>query len=452
MHSLTLKLTLAFLVVGLIGAILVAVFVGQQTQREFDKFVLDSYQTDMVDSLAAVYKERGSWDDIDAIVVRMPWRRRGPEFARVPVTLVDADGVVVYGGKRFKMGQRLADNELKRAIPVEVDGRTVGRLLFAPPDRAAIQRAAPEATFLSSVNRAIRMSALAAIFVALILGLLLARGITRPIRKLTAATQAVARGQLGLKVDVSNKDEIGELAASFNQMSTDLARGSELRRQMTADIAHDLRTPLSVILGYTEALADGKLQGTPEMYGIMHDEARHLQHLIDDLRTLSLADAGELSLQRQPTMPKAPLERTAAAHASQAKRQDIELRIEATDDLPLILVDRDRMAQVLNNLVSNALRFTPEGGEVILAARADAENVYLEVKDNGVGIPKNELANVFERFYRVDEARTVEEGESGLGLAIAKSLTEAHGGAISVESEEGVGTTFVVALPRDKTG
>jgi len=180
----------------------------------------------------------------------------------------------------------------------------------------------------------------------------------------------------------------------------------------------------------------------------MHEEARHLQHLIDDLRTLSLADAGELSLQRQPTAPRELLERVAATHGAKAAQKEITVQVQADAALPTIAVDPDRMMQVLNNLMSNALRFTTAGGTITLGAKADGGIVTLSVQDNGAGIPPEDLPNIFVRFYRGDEARNVEEKESGLGLAIAKSLVAAHGGTISVESRLGKGTTFTIALPR----
>ncbi len=460
MRSLTLKLTFAFLVVGLIGAVLVALFVGVRTRSEFDRFVLDAYQADLLQSVTTYYQQERSWENIDAIVVRMPWRRgpggmRGEEFlARAPVVLTDVKGVVIYGGDYYKPEQMLTRDEIARTVPVEVEGKTVGRLLFTSPNLTAPQRQPPEAAFLQRVNRAILFGALGATMAALLLGILLARGISRPLRELTLATQAVAQGELGRHVEVRTRDEIGELAASFNQMSSDLERGTNLRRQMTADIAHDLRTPLSVILGYTEALADGKLSGNPAMYGVMHDEALHLQRLIDDLRTLSLADAGELSLALQGCTPRSLLERAVATHAAVAAEKGIRLELHAHPDLPLVKVDPERMAQVLSNLVSNALRFTPAGGQVTLSASTAADKVYLGVQDTGSGIAAKDLPSIFERFYRGDKARQVSAGdgegsESGLGLAIAKSLTEAQGGAITVASTLGQGATFTLTLPTE---
>jgi signal transduction histidine kinase len=179
----------------------------------------------------------------------------------------------------------------------------------------------------------------------------------------------------------------------------------------------------------------------------MHDEAQHLSRLIDDLRTLSLADAGELLLNRQPVDPPSLLERTRLAHAPEAQKRGISIQVEVAPDLPQVEVDPGRIAQVLENLMSNALRYTPEGGQVILSAGAGANSVYLRVQDNGAGIPPEDLPYVFDRFYRAEKSRQRHEGESGLGLAIAKSLVEAQGGSLSVESMLGEGTGFTIALP-----
>ena len=308
-----------------------------------------------------------------------------------------------------------------------------------------------EANFLSSMRRALILGALAAVLLAFTLGVFLARTISRPLRELTGATQRMAAGELGIQVPVRTNDEVGELADSFNQMSLDLAQATQARRQMTADIAHDLRTPLSVILGYTEALSDGKLSGAPETYDVMYKEAQHLSHLIDDLRLLSLADTGELPLNRRPVAPRDLLARTAAAHQPQAAKKEIDLQVAAAATLPEIDVDPDRMAQVLNNLVSNALRHTPQGGRVTLSAAQKNGRLLLTVADTGAGIPPGDLPYIFTRFYRGDPSRSraarQQNGESGLGLAIARSIVNVHGGTISVDSTVGEGSTFTIALP-----
>jgi two-component system sensor histidine kinase BaeS len=283
--------------------------------------------------------------------------------------------------------------------------------------------------------------------IALILIAALARTLTRPLHELTTATRAMAAGRLDQQVTVRSRDEIGALAASFNHMSADLARASHLRKQMTADLAHDLRTPLSILGGYTEGLKDGRFQPTPAMYTLMHGEVEHLQRLVEDLRLLSLADAGELSLNRRAVDPAALVERTGLAYMVQAEAQGLALRVEAAENLPSIMVDTDRITQVLNNLVSNALRHT-SAGEIVLSASAANGSVRLKVSDTGNGIPQDDLPFVFDRFYRADKSRKrTDDNSSGLGLAIAKAFVEAHDGVISVESLPGRGTTFTITFP-----
>jgi signal transduction histidine kinase len=276
----------------------------------------------------------------------------------------------------------------------------------------------------------------------------LARTLTHPLRELTAATRAMAKGRLGPQVPIRSRDELGELAASFNQMSTDLAKATELRRQLTADVAHELRTPLTVMAGYIEALRDGILQPTPGRFEAMNLEAQQLKRLVDDLRTLSLADAGELTLARQAIAPQALLQRVGAAFSPQAAQAHIAFRITSDEQLPAIDVDIERIVQVLENLVSNAIRHTDEGGEIVLSARSAGTDILLTVQDSGRGIAPEALPHVFDRFYRAEAERAAESGESGLGLAIAKSIVEAHGGSITADSPgAGQGATFTVCLP-----
>jgi len=202
-----------------------------------------------------------------------------------------------------------------------------------------------------------------------------------------------------------------------------------------------------LILGYTESLSDGKLPASQETFDIMHDEAQHLSRLVDDLRTLSLADAGELPLTFQRLDVRALLERVMAAHLPEAQQQGVSIQVETSPDLPAVEADPGRMAQVLENLVSNALCYTSQGGQISLSGEAGAGAVKLRVQDNGAGIDPEDLPFVFDRFYRADESRQRNGTESGLGLAIAKSIVEAHGGSISVESTPGQGSTFTVTLP-----
>lgn len=446
MRSLTVKLTLAFLLVGAIGAILVAALVGQRTRSEFDRFLSERDQTVLVQALSAYYASHGSWAGVGRMLTSTP----PLDFYSRSMVLVDANGVVVLGKGGYAPGQPVPTRALEGSPTIQVNGQPVGHVVFvAPSDRGGTPEGSPppDRAFLERVAWATAVSAGVAALTALILGVLLARTLTRPIRELTAATHAMARGALGQRVTVRAHDEIGELARSFNQMSADLAHASQLRKQMTADLAHDLRTPLSILRGYTEGLQDGRLQGAPALYTIMHGEVEHLQRLVEDLRVLSLADAGELPLNRRAVDPAALLERTGLAYIVPAEQHGIGLRVETPAGLPSIAVDTDRMTQVLNNLVSNALRYTTQG-EIVLTAWADEQDVYLQVRDTGSGIASEDLPFIFDRFYRVDKARQRDDSAaSGLGLAITKAIVEAHGGTIAVESTLGAGTTFTITLP-----
>ncbi|MCA9933292.1 MAG: HAMP domain-containing histidine kinase [Ardenticatenaceae bacterium] len=450
-RSLTLKLTLAFLFVGLSGAAFMALLVQYRTQTEFERFVLDNSQQALLDNLRIYYETFDSWEGVDYWY----FHENGQRFAHngghpLPFTLLDNTQIVVLPGPEYQQNQLIDHLDVKQWIPLDVDGATVGYLHFTTFERGDVPvplPASPEEDFLSRINTAVGLSALGATAVALLLGALLARTLTRPIHQLTAATQIVAKGELGHQVEVKARDELGTLADSFNQMSADLARTNQSRRQMTADIAHDLRTPLSVILGYTEALSDGKLSGSPDMYAVMHKEAQQLQRLIEDLRTLSLADAGELPLNIRETNVAELLEQIAHAYQVQVQEKGVALHTEIAADVPDVPMDPDRIMQVLGNLVSNALRYTPAGGTVTLGTAVQEQQVQLTIRDTGAGIAAADLPHIFERFYRGEKSRSQQEDESGLGLAIAKSLVEAHGGTISAASQSGEGSVFTITLP-----
>ena len=446
--SLTLKLFLAIAAVSLCSTALVAWQVQHHTAREFDSYVLGQARSILASSLAARYAERGGWDAVAEgadlawpdgrawTITAAPWRMMGggprhmarPQFG---AAVVDEEGKVIVAGPGFGRGQMAPRELLRTREAIIVDGDTVGWVIATTHDPV---RAATEQAFLWRVNSALFVASAGAILLSLVLSVLLSRSLTRPVRDLTLATEALAKGELGRQVPVRAQDEVGALARSFNAMSHALARAESLRKQMTADIAHELRTPLSLILGHAEALDDGVLPPTPETMHVIHDEARRLSRLVEDLRTLTLSDAGELPLTMHPTPVAELVERTIASYRAQAQRRDIELHTEIAPDLPEVLADPDRIAQVLGNLLSNALHHTPDGGKITVSAqRENGGAVCLAVQDTGPGIVAEDLERVFERFYRTDRSRARDEGGSGLGLAIARSLVVAHGGRMWAE-------------------
>ena len=450
MRSFAARLTVAFLIVGIASAMLVTLIVSQQTRMEFNRFVTDQTHDEVAHLLGEQYAFTGYWAFPPSL-----WQEEKQLAIHADrITVVDVNRRVVYSPEGRQNGQLVETEALEAGMAIEANGERVGTLFVGPLPRAGFDewaREGPEASFLRNVTIASGLSALFAAVLALVLGLVLSRSLTRPLKALTAATEAMAAGNLGEQVPVTESGEIGLLTTSFNRMSADLAKASQLRKQMTADIAHDLRTPLSVLGGYAEGLMDGTLAGSPRLFALMHEEVNHLQHLVEDLRMLSLADAGELRLNRRPVDPSALLERTGLAYVMQAEQQGVVLRIEAAKDLPSVSVDLERMTQVLNNLVVNALRHTP-AGEIVLSAHQAGAGIELVVQDSGRGIDAEDLPHIFDRFYRADKARergVEDEGGSstGLGLAIARAIVTAHGGAIRAESALGQGSRFVVTIP-----
>jgi signal transduction histidine kinase len=449
--KLTYKLTLAFLFVSLIAIGLAALFVWTTTATEFNNYIIDQRQAQFISIATDYYHTHGNWRGVDVVLREQgllpppPVRPGDPQPDPQPFALIDQNREVIISGGEYQPGHKVQPNVLDQGAAIEVNGQRVGTVLDTgqPPQRSPI-----EDKYLASVNQSLLIAAVGGALIALILGLFVARTLTRPVRELTTATHALAHGDLQQRVPVRSRDELGELAQAFNQMGTDLAHATQLRRQMTADIAHDLRTPLTVIGGYVEALRDQVLAPTPERFDMIYGEVQHLQQLVEDLRTLSLADAGELRLNRQPIEPRALLAEVAALFQHRADQQQIALSVDAADTLPAINVDEGRLFQVLGNLVANALRYTPEGGHITLSAVDRSGSVHLIVQDDGAGISPEALPHIFDRFYRADQSRQQELGESGLGLAIARSIIEAHGGTIEVRSDVGQGTTFVVRLAK----
>ena len=383
MRSLALKLLLAFLAVSLTVAVLGAAIIHVTTQRQFADLTLNNARQAFIDRATTYYRTTGSWQGFARFLAQgrpqQPQQQPG-NLQRTPrppqpvpnldrsylFLLADSDGRVIVPANPYRVGQILPQAVLADGTPIEIDGETVGTVIATGDPPPLAQR---EIQFLQSSRRSLFYATLAAVGIALILSLLLTRGLTRPLRKLSAGMQATAQGELGHQVAVRSRDEIGQLAHTFNQMSADLARLNDQRRQMTADIAHDLRSPLTVIAGYIESMRDGVLTPSPERLETIQDEVQHLQRLVEDLRTLSLADAGELSFQPVNVAPDALLKQVQAAYQHPAEKKGITLRVEAEPDLPDISVDPDRIFQVLANLVSNAIRHTPAGGTVTMSSK-----------------------------------------------------------------------------------
>ncbi|MBI3998369.1 MAG: HAMP domain-containing protein [Armatimonadetes bacterium] len=307
---------------------------------------------------------------------------------------------------------------------------------------------APELRFLWQLRRATWLAAFSGLIAAVVLGVIVARRLTAPLRQISSAAARIGKGDLAQEVPVPSDLELGRMARAFNAMAASLQRLEESRRNLSADIAHELRTPLSVLQANLEGMLDGVVEVTPDRLAALHTQVRLLSRLVDDLRDLSLAQAGRLPLDRRPVDLMPLLAESAAAVAPHAAEKNVAMQTRSAADLPRIVADRERLMQVLHNLLDNAIRHTPAGSVVTVGAEAKGDAVHLWVQDTGPGIAPEESERIFDRFFRLDASRSRASGGTGLGLAIVKALVEAHGGRVEVSSRPGEGSTFTIVLPR----
>ena len=301
--------------------------------------------------------------------------------------------------------------------------------------------------FREAMSQALIVATLAALLTAVVASVFVTGRIVGPVRRLVTASRRLADGHYAERVPAGGDDELGDLATTFNDMATALETTERRRRELIGDVAHELRTPIATLEGYLEGLLDGVVEAEPATWAKLHGEAGRLRRLADDLQELSRAEARQIPLAIQQVDPaeivRAALDRLALSFAE----KDLSLTSDVSERLPRVKADPSRAIQVLSNVLTNALRYTPSPGEVHLAVRPISGEVEFSVRDSGVGIAQEDLPRVFERFYRVDKSRSRAQGGSGIGLTIAKALVEAMGGRIWAESPGvGQGATFSFTL------
>ncbi len=294
---------------------------------------------------------------------------------------------------------------------------------------------------------------LAATLAAAVASLLISRRIVQPLRYVLSATRRIASGRYGERVPIEDADVIGELSESFNAMARALGEAERRRVAVISEVSHELRTPLSTLQGYLESLAGGAIEPSEETFSLLYTETERMARLVDDLKHLSRAEAGQLALNIVSVSPLKMVELATEGMEPLFEEKGVELGIAARRKLPPVMADPDRVVQVLTNLLSNALRHTPGGGRVTVNIEAGGEEATFEVSDTGEGVPPEHLPHLFERFYRVGKSPSHQEGGSGVGLTISKALVEAMGGRMRAESRgPGEGAAFSFTLPLSQGG
>ncbi len=459
MNRLWVRLILAFALVVLVTVGVIALLAGLTVNREFGRYL--TYRNPwpnqpLLDQLAGYYRAHGNWVGVEALLQQQAGQPRAGDdpghgrFDPPHVVLADARDQVVYDGAENRPGRHLSTEERAAAQEIQVEGQVVGKLVniipFRPPFPGTLEQ-----IFVSRLRWWLLVGALLAGGLGLLLGLLVSRSLTAPLRRLAEAARAVAGRDFSRRVKEEGGAELVEVAQSFNQMTAALEESERLRRNMVADVAHELRNPLSVLQGNLQAILDDVYSLDKAEISRLYDETHLLSRLVDDLRELALADAGQLRLNSQPTVAASIIENTADNLSMAAEEEGISLSVQLPPDLPSVQADPDRLAQVLRNLLVNALRHTPSGGSVVVRAAPVAGAVEIAVADTGEGIPPQDLPRIFDRFWRGDRARARDNrwpGSTGLGLSVARSLVEAQGGRIWAESTVGQGSTFHFTLPR----
>ena len=450
-HSVRWRLFLSFLLVIVVAVGAAALFVSRTTSNEVEQYETQSHNVRVgrvQTLLARYYIEQHDWAGVEPVV---------DQIARLyseRVVVVDQGGLVVADSHgMIPIGEPGEFEPPGVVIPIVAGQARCGTLVISPqgPPPPPGEIAAEEASvssLSSSINRYLLWGGLLAVAVAAVATLLLSRRILRPVESLAHAARGLSRGDFSQRVDVRSKDEFGELAKTFNSMAEDLERTEQLRRNLVADVAHELRTPLSNIQGHLEAIRDGLLPPEPATFDSIYEEVLLLARLVEDLQELTLAEAGQLTLVRQSADVAEIVRRAVAAAQPPAEAKVLTIEAKLPEGQAIAEVAPERIGQVLRNLLSNAITHTSVGGRITVDLKDKDDELHIGVADTGDGIPPEDLPYVFERFYRADPSRVRATGGAGLGLTIARRLVEAHGGTIGVESEVGKGSRFTFTLPK----
>lgn len=439
MYRLGSRLLLAFVLVVLTAVGTVSIFVTRLADAEFEEYEAASerlQQTRMAQWLEGYFERGDTWDGVQ------PYTEEMDALSGVGVLIVDASGQVAANSRDLDSADTIPPNW--HAIPLKTGtGSSVGTLYMS--SERTIQE-----QFRAKLQQSLWFVLLGGSIVAILAALGVSSAVTgmiaRPIREISEVARRAGSGDFSKRVAVRSRDEVGELGQTFNKMASELEAALHQRRNQIADTAHELRSPLTNIRGYLEALEDG-LMDVGSSIPIVKEEVGLLTRLVDDLQELALAESGAVTMHRKRESVKSLVERTVTSYRFMARERGVSLRSVLPEELPLVMADDQRISQVLSNLLRNAIQQSPSGETVELSAAIKGSFVEVYVSDAGQGIPDEELTRVFERFRRLDPSRSRATGGSGLGLTIARILVELHGGQIQAVSRPTGGTCVSFSLP-----
>jgi signal transduction histidine kinase len=446
-YSLWFRLLMAFAVVIVVTVGTIYLFVSPRIAVETGHYeqISEQYRTDQILSrLYVAYWRQGlSWEGVQSVV------QDASSISGTHIVLVGANGTVIADSQGTLLGQYYNPDSPSSNITMPWSTEVLGKVYISVNPEAE-PYVAPFRRLSASINHSLLLGGALAIVIALILTFVLSRRLSSPIGVLANVARRLGRGDLSQRVRFRGKGEVGELAQAFDSMAADLEHAEQLRRNLVADVAHELRTPLSNIQGYLEAIRDRVMKPNTATIRSLNEETALLSRLVDELQELSLAEAGELKLVYQAEDITELVKEAVIPWQPKMLAKEISLSLNLPDNLPMVSIDWQRVSQVLHNLLENAVAYTGRGGTINVSAIAEGDWVEICVSDTGEGIPAEDLPHIFERFYRVDKSRARATGGSGLGLTIAKRLVEAHGGTITVRSELGKGSHFSFTLPTAK--
>jgi signal transduction histidine kinase len=440
-HSLRSQLILFFVLVIVVSTATTYFFVNRGISNEIQAFDQHNQQIElarMEPLLTRYYVQAGEWAGVQSVVENI-----GTLYGK-RIVLTDSSGMVVADSQGEISGEYFQLDWPNRVLSAAESGQVLGAVYVSP--EASLGFALAQ-SLAESTSVVLLWGGLLASAVAIVLAFVLSRRVSAPVLALTMATRRLGKGDFSQRINLRVGGELGELTGAFNSMAGELERAERLRQNMVADTAHELRTPLSNIRGYIEAIQDGMVRADAATIHSLGEEVNLLSRLVDDLQELALADAGEMKLVRQAEDVGVLVGQTVAAEQAKATAKGVEISTRLPKRLPAVNIDVHRISQVLRIILENAVAHTARGDTITVSAGKRGDWVEISVVDTGEGIPTEHLPNVFERFYRADRSRARATGGSGLGLTIARYIVEAHGGSIGVESELGKGSRFTFTVP-----